>query len=124
MPFIFAGLGLIVAGHILEGAEKESFFTKLPDIVTLVPTLLGLKGNLEMTLGSRLSTLVGERKDSDKNLATVVSIRLRLDKSRGLKCSANNSRSEDHKKRSQFTLLSGPPRGNGHLQQGPISRPQ
>lgn len=57
-PFLFAGLGLIFAGLLLEDAETWSFFTELPDAVTLVPTLVGLKGNLEMTLASRLSTLV------------------------------------------------------------------
>ena len=31
-------------------------FIKVPEIIILVPSLLGLKGNLEMTLASRLST--------------------------------------------------------------------
>ncbi|KAK6051346.1 hypothetical protein COOONC_11150, partial [Cooperia oncophora] len=57
IPFLFAGLGLIFAGLLLEDAETWSFFIELPDAVTLVPTLVGLKGNLEMTLASRLSTL-------------------------------------------------------------------
>ncbi|CAI4231886.1 unnamed protein product [Auanema sp. JU1783] len=57
LPFLAAGLGLIAAGLLLEKAETMRFFTTIPDVVTLVPTLLGLKGNLEMTLGSRLSTL-------------------------------------------------------------------
>ena len=33
-------------------------FEKVPEIFILVPALLGLKGNLEMTLASRLSTNV------------------------------------------------------------------
>lgn len=33
-------------------------FTKVSEIFILVPSLLGLKGNLEMTLASRLSTQV------------------------------------------------------------------
>ncbi|PIC35196.1 hypothetical protein B9Z55_014626 [Caenorhabditis nigoni] len=57
IPFLFAGLGLILAGIMLESAEGSEFFTKLPDAVIMVPTLVGLKGNLEMTLSSRLSTL-------------------------------------------------------------------
>ncbi|KAJ1364470.1 hypothetical protein KIN20_024572 [Parelaphostrongylus tenuis] len=57
IPFLFAGFGLILAGLLLEGAETWSFFTDMPDAITLVPTLLGMKGNLEMTLASRLSTL-------------------------------------------------------------------
>jgi len=31
-------------------------FDKVPEVFILVPALLGLKGNLEMTLASRLST--------------------------------------------------------------------
>jgi solute carrier family 41 len=31
-------------------------FVNLPEIFIMVPALLGLKGNLEMTLASRLST--------------------------------------------------------------------
>ena len=34
---------------------------QVPETFILVPALLGLKGNLEMTLASRLSTLVRER---------------------------------------------------------------
>ena len=33
-------------------------FREIPEIFILVPALLGLKGNLEMTLASRLSTAV------------------------------------------------------------------
>lgn len=33
-------------------------FTEMKDLLTLVPPLVGLKGNLEMTLASRLSTAV------------------------------------------------------------------
>ena len=33
-------------------------FKQIPEIYILVPSLLGLKGNLEMTLASRLSTQV------------------------------------------------------------------
>jgi solute carrier family 41 len=33
-------------------------FKRIPEIYILVPSLLGLKGNLEMTLASRLSTQV------------------------------------------------------------------
>ncbi|KJH46180.1 divalent cation transporter [Dictyocaulus viviparus] len=57
IPFLFAGVGLIFAGLLLEEAETWLFFTELPDAITLVPTLVGMKGNLEMTLASRLSTL-------------------------------------------------------------------
>lgn len=33
-------------------------FVEVKDLLTLVPPLVGLKGNLEMTLASRLSTAV------------------------------------------------------------------
>ncbi|PIO69480.1 hypothetical protein TELCIR_08692 [Teladorsagia circumcincta] len=42
IPFLFAGLGLIFAGLLLEDAETWSFFIELPDAVTLVPTLANL----------------------------------------------------------------------------------
>lgn len=39
--------------------EKSwELYEELPEIIVLVPALLGLKGNLEMTLASRLSTQV------------------------------------------------------------------
>ncbi|CAB3406156.1 unnamed protein product [Caenorhabditis bovis] len=71
IPFLFAGLGLILAGILLENAEGSYLFTQLPDAVIMVPTLVGLKGNLEMTLSSRLSTLANlgfmeRRKDKMK----------------------------------------------------------
>jgi len=36
-------------------------FVDVPELMILVPPLLGLKGNLEMTLASRLSTQVIEK---------------------------------------------------------------
>ena len=36
-------------------------FIDVPELIILVPPLLGLKGNLEMTLASRLSTQVSEQ---------------------------------------------------------------
>lgn len=35
-------------------------FRKVTEIFILVPALLGMKGNLEMTLASRLSTVVSK----------------------------------------------------------------
>lgn len=48
--------GMIVAGFLLNHAQQLEFFEKLPEAVMIIPTILGLKGNLEMTLSSRLST--------------------------------------------------------------------
>uniref|UniRef100_A0A480PI87 Solute carrier family 41 member n=1 Tax=Sus scrofa TaxID=9823 RepID=A0A480PI87_PIG len=56
LPFVFAGLGLSGAGLLLDYFQRWPVFSELKDLLTLVPPLVGLKGNLEMTLASRLST--------------------------------------------------------------------
>ncbi|KAL1244362.1 Solute carrier family 41 member [Trichinella spiralis] len=45
------------AGLVLDYVQHWMVFTKIPEMFILVPALLGLKGNLEMTLASRLSTM-------------------------------------------------------------------
>ncbi|VFV26051.1 solute carrier family 41 member [Lynx pardinus] len=40
------------------GLQHWPVFVEVKDLLTLVPPLVGLKGNLEMTLASRLSTAV------------------------------------------------------------------
>jgi len=55
-PFIMAGFGMVAAGIVLDKVQHWKVFEKVPEIFILVPALLGLKGNLEMTLASRLST--------------------------------------------------------------------
>ncbi|CAI5449189.1 unnamed protein product [Caenorhabditis angaria] len=56
-PFVIAGLGMVFAGLVLSLVVTWPLFKEVPEILILVPALLGLKGNLEMTLASRLSTL-------------------------------------------------------------------
>ncbi|XP_030893670.1 solute carrier family 41 member 3 isoform X3 [Leptonychotes weddellii] len=56
VPFMFAGLGLSGAGVLLNYFQHWPVFVEVKDLLTLVPSLVGLKGNLEMTLASRLST--------------------------------------------------------------------
>ncbi|XP_037659492.1 solute carrier family 41 member 3 isoform X2 [Choloepus didactylus] len=56
IPFVFAGLGLSMAGVLLNYFQHWPVFVEVKDLLTLVPPLVGLKGNLEMTLASRLST--------------------------------------------------------------------
>lgn len=56
VPFLFSGLGLSGAGVLLNYLQHWPVFTEVQDLLTLVPSLVGLKGNLEMTLASRLST--------------------------------------------------------------------
>ncbi|CAF0806451.1 unnamed protein product [Adineta steineri] len=56
LPFMIAGFGMVGAGLVLERVKTLNLFQEIPEIYILVPALLGLKGNLEMTLASRLST--------------------------------------------------------------------
>ncbi|XP_028628920.1 solute carrier family 41 member 3 isoform X1 [Grammomys surdaster] len=56
IPYLLAGLGLSWAGLLLNYFQHWPVFRDVKDLLTLVPPLVGLKGNLEMTLASRLST--------------------------------------------------------------------
>jgi hypothetical protein len=56
IPFVIAGFGMVGAGLILDIVQHWAVFVQVPEVFILVPALLGLKGNLEMTLASRLST--------------------------------------------------------------------
>ncbi|XP_016123769.1 solute carrier family 41 member 1 [Sinocyclocheilus grahami] len=57
-PFLLAGFGTVAAGMVLDIVQHWTVFTEVTEVFILVPALLGLKGNLEMTLASRLSTAV------------------------------------------------------------------
>jgi len=54
--FLVAGLGMVAAGLVLNLVQTWPTFTDIQPMMVMVPALLGLKGNLEMTLASRLST--------------------------------------------------------------------
>ncbi|KAK5876963.1 hypothetical protein CesoFtcFv8_026260 [Champsocephalus esox] len=58
LPFLLAGFGTVCAGMVLDIVQHWEAFRYITEIFILVPALLGLKGNLEMTLASRLSTAV------------------------------------------------------------------
>lgn len=56
VPFILAGLGMVAAGVLLNQVKYWRVFIDIPELMVMVPPLLGLKGNLEMTLACRMST--------------------------------------------------------------------
>ena len=59
---------------VLDQVQHWKVFQEIPEIFILVPALLGLKGNLEMTLASRLSTAANLNKMNTRRdaLALVV----------------------------------------------------
>ncbi|XP_012730216.2 solute carrier family 41 member 1 isoform X2 [Fundulus heteroclitus] len=54
--YLLAGQGMVTAGMLLDRAQHWEVFQEISEVFILVPALVGLKGNLEMTLASRLST--------------------------------------------------------------------
>ena len=52
-PYLCAGLGMVGAGLVLDAVQYWAVFRRLPELFIMVPALIGLKGNLEMTLASR-----------------------------------------------------------------------
>ncbi|CAF1283262.1 unnamed protein product [Adineta steineri] len=53
---MIAGFGMVAVGLVLERVKELNVFKEITEIYILVSALLGLKGNVEMTLASRLST--------------------------------------------------------------------
>lgn len=56
IPFLLAGFGMVTASLLLDTVQHWPVYRHVSEVYILVPALLGLKGNLEMTLASRLST--------------------------------------------------------------------
>lgn len=56
IPFLLAGFGMVAASLLLDLVQHWPVYQDVSEVYILVPALLGLKGNLEMTLASRLST--------------------------------------------------------------------
>ncbi|XP_076224588.1 solute carrier family 41 member 1-like isoform X2 [Nomia melanderi] len=56
IPFLLAGFGMVAASLLLDIVQHWPVYRVVSEVYILVPALLGLKGNLEMTLASRLST--------------------------------------------------------------------
>lgn len=56
IPFMIAGCGTIGAGIVLGKVEAYDVFKDVNALFILVPALLGLKGNLDTCLASRMAT--------------------------------------------------------------------
>ncbi|XP_038579709.1 solute carrier family 41 member 1-like isoform X2 [Micropterus salmoides] len=57
-PYVLAGMGMVMAGMVLDSVKHWEVFMVITEFFIMVPALVGLKGNLEMTLAARLSTAV------------------------------------------------------------------
>ena len=64
---------MVGAGLILDKVQYWPAFRCIPEIMIVVPPLLGLKGNLEMTLAARMSTAsnLGLLKDKQVAISTI-----------------------------------------------------
>lgn len=72
-PYIVAGFGTVGAGMVLDVVQHWDVFVNVSEVFIMVPSLLGLKGNLEMTLASRLSTQANlGNLDSKKELWSLI----------------------------------------------------
>ena len=67
IAIVFSAGGNFGAGLILDNNQKWQVFNQVPELFYLVPTLLGLKGNLEMTMVARLSTMANMGKMNSWN---------------------------------------------------------
>ena len=74
IPFLIAGFGNVAAGLILDFTQHWPVFRSTPELFVLIASFIGFKGNLEMTLAARLSTLtnMGEMDSAKTQLKVAV----------------------------------------------------
>jgi len=72
--YLMAGCGMVGAGLLLDHVQGWPAFLAVPEIIIVVPPLLGLKGNLEMTLAARMSTAanLGHLDDTKVALSNII----------------------------------------------------
>ncbi|XP_037579096.1 solute carrier family 41 member 3-like isoform X1 [Dermacentor silvarum] len=58
LPFLLAGMGSVAASLLLDHVKGWPVYAAYRELFVLIPPLLGLNGNLEMTLVARMSTQV------------------------------------------------------------------
>lgn len=58
LPFLLAGMGSVAASLLLDHVKGWPVYVAYRELFVLIPPLLGLNGNLEMTLVARLSTQI------------------------------------------------------------------
>lgn len=73
IPFFLSGVGCGAAGIVLNHVAEWPVFIYMPQISIMVPAFIGMIGNIETTLASRLSTTANlGRMDDWKNVGNVV----------------------------------------------------